>query len=145
MAFEARNPGFREKVAESFSRQSAMKTLGMALESVEAGEVRIVLEKSGAVLQQQGFIHGGVLATGMDAACGYSALSLAPAESEVLTVEFKISFLAPAGHDRVLFVGKVLKPGRRAVFTEGEAFGLDGGGRVLLAKMANTMTHVDLA
>jgi len=91
-----------------------------------------------------GFVHGGVLTTGLDSACGYAALSLAPASSEVMTVEFKTSFFAPAGHDQIVFIGKVLKPGRRAIFTEGEALGIDGDHRVLLAKMSATMTYIDL-
>ena len=91
-----------------------------------------------------GFVHGGVLTSGLDSACGYAALSLAPKECEVMTIELKTSFFAPAGHDRILFVGTVLKPGRRAIFTEGDAFGLDGEDRTLLAKMTATMTYVDL-
>ena len=144
MKFEPRNPDFREKVAESFGRQSAMATLGMTLDSVEPGAVRILLEKHDGIVQQQGYVHGGVLATGMDSACGYSALSLAPANSEVLTVEFKSSFFAPAGHERILLAGRVLKPGRRAIFTEAEALGVDGKERVVLARMTATMTFVDL-
>ena len=144
MAFEPRNPDFDTKVGESFKRQTAMATLGLELAHVGAGEVHILLKKHDAIVQQQGFVHGGVLATGMDSACGYSALSLAPADHEVLTVEFKTSFLAPAGHDRILLAGKVLKPGRRAIFTEAEALGMDGDERVLLAKMTATMTYVEL-
>jgi len=32
----------------------------------------------------------------MDSACGYAALSLAPEEADVLSVEFKVNLLAPA-------------------------------------------------
>ena len=144
LAFEPRNPGYRAKVEDSFSRQSTMATLGMSLDHVEAGEVGILLQRSDGIVQQMGFVHGGVLACGLDSACGYAALTLAPAECEVVTVEFKTSFLAPAEHGRTAFVGRVLKPGRRAIFTEGEAFGVDGGRRVLVARMSATMTYVDM-
>jgi uncharacterized protein (TIGR00369 family) len=142
--FEPRNPNFAQKVNESFALQSAMSTLGMTLDHVGAGEVHIRLAKHDGIVQQMGFVHGGVLTTGLDSACGYAALSLAPASSEVMTVEFKTSFFAPAGHDKIIFIGKVLKPGSRANFTEGEALGIDGDHRVLLAKMSATMTYIDL-
>ena len=145
MTFELRNPDYQRKISESFARQSTMKTLGMALHNVAPGVVEILLTKHDGIVQQMGFVHGGVLTSGLDSACGYAALSLAPQESEVMTVELKTSFFAPAGYDEILFVGTVLKPGRRAIFTEGEAFGLDGDKRVLLAKMSATMTYVDMA
>ena len=144
MSFEPRNPNFAEKIKQSFSQQSAMSTLGMTLHNTQPGQVEIMLTKHGGIVQQMGFVHGGVLTAGLDSACGYAALSLAPAECEVMTIELKTSFIAPAGHDIILFVGQVLKPGRRAIFTEGEAFGLEGEHRQLLAKMTATMTYVDM-
>lgn len=144
MEFEPRNPDYEKMVRGSFKRQTTMATLGMELEHVGPGEVRIALGKNDGILQQHGYVHGGVLSTGLDVACGTSALSLAPADTEVLTVEFKTSFFAPATQDRIIIAGKVLKPGRRAIFTEAEAFGIDGGNRVLLAKMSATMTSVEM-
>ena len=144
MTFEPRDPDFAGKIKASFALQSAMTTLGMTLHDISPGQVEIMLNKHDGIVQQMGFVHGGVLASGLDSACGYAALSLAPIECEVMTMELKTSFLAPAGHDRILFVGTVIKPGRRAIFTEGSAFGLDGDDRTLLAKMTATMTYIDL-
>lgn len=144
MTFAPRNPEYTEKITASFALQSTMTTLGMSLHNITAGQVEILLNKHDGIVQQMGFVHGGVLTSGLDSACGYAALSLAPKECEVMTIELKTSFFAPAGHDRILFVGTVLKPGRRAIFTEGDAFGLDGEDRTLLAKMTATMTYVDL-
>lgn len=144
-----RNPDYEKKIRQSFACQSAMAVFGMSLHRIASGSVEIAMTKAANMTQQQGFIHGGVLTTGLDSACGYSALSLAPANCEVMTVELKTSFFAPAGHDHVLFIGQVLKPGRRAIFTEGEAYGLNTldepeAERVLLAKMSATMTYVEL-
>ena len=145
MTFVTKNPDYDQKIRASFALQSAMTTLGMSLHHFAPGTAEIMLTKHDGIVQQMGFVHGGVLTSGLDSACGYAALTLAPATSEVMTVELKTSFFAPAGHDKILFVGIVLKPGRRAIFTEGEAFGLeDGGRRVLLAKMSATMTYVDM-
>ena len=42
--------------------------------------------------QQHGLFHGSVVASLVDVACGYAALSVMPDDREVLTVEFKIHF-----------------------------------------------------
>lgn len=144
MTFEPRNPDYQDKIKASFALQSTMTTLGMSLHNLAPGVAEILLTKHDGIVQQMGFVHGGVLTSGLDSACGYAALTLAPKESEVMTVELKTSFFAPAGHNQILFVGTVLKPGRRAIFTEGEAFGIEGDKRVLLAKMSATMTYVDM-
>lgn len=59
--------------------------------------------------QQHGLMHGGVLASLVDVACGYAALTVMPADREVLTLEFKINFLKPAKTDQVIAVGKVVQ------------------------------------
>lgn len=144
MTFEPKNPNFETKIRNSFSLQTVMETLGMDLADVSPGQVEIMLTKNDRVVQQQGFVHGGVMTSGLDSACGYAALTLAPETFEVMTIELKTSFYAPGSQEKILFVGTVLKPGRRVIFTEGEALGVDGDKRILLAKMSATMTYVDM-
>ena len=143
--FEPRDLNFLDKIKHSFSCQAAMATLGMTLQDARPGIAEILLTNNDKIIQQMGFVHGGVLTTGLDSACGYAALTLAPPELEVMTIELKTSFFAPASQYNILFTGKVLKPGRRAIFTEAEAVGLvaDGSAPVLLAKMSATMTYVE--
>src|SRR5262245_24598045 len=64
--------------------------------------VEIVVSPNPAILQQHGFVHGGVVSAIADSAAGYAALSLMPADTGVLTTEFKINFLAPAAGERIL-------------------------------------------
>jgi uncharacterized protein (TIGR00369 family) len=147
--FQPRNPHYQQKIQDSFRAQSVMATFGIVLHEINLGTVTLAMQKADNMKQQQGFIHGGVLTSGLDSACGYSALTLAPENCEVMTVELKTSFFAPAGKDHVLFIGRVLKPGRRAIFTEAEAFGLNALNDpedewILLAKMSATMTYVEL-
>ncbi len=122
-----------------------MATLGMTLRDARPGIAEILLTNNDKIIQQMGFVHGGVLTTGLDSACGYAALTLAPPELEVMTIELKTSFFAPASQHHILFTGRVLKPGRRAIFTEADALGLaaDDSAPVLLAKMSATMTYVE--
>ena len=52
-------------------------------------------------------MHAGVVAAIADSAAGYAAMSVAPADSEVLTVEFKLNLLAPAAGDLLIARGRV--------------------------------------
>lgn len=120
-----------------------MRTLGAVLESVESGTVTIACSFHDALTQQHGMFHGGVVASLVDVACGYAALSVMPADREVLTVEFKIHFLKPARTDRVFAVGKVVQAGRTLTVCEGSVF--DATRTHVLAKMTATMMAVAVA
>ena len=78
----------------------------------------------------------------MDSACGFAALTLMDAESEVLTVEFKCSFMAPARGQSFRFEGDVLKSGRTLTFTEGRAIATDGPQETTIATITATMMAV---
>jgi len=133
------DPGFETRVGDSFSRQGIMKTIGARLLAVTPGEVRIELPWSEAVTQQHGFVHAGILSTIADNACGYAAYTLMPANSEVLGVENKINFLAPAKGERFVSIGRVIKAGRTLVVCSGEVWACDGGRETLVAVMQTTM------
>jgi uncharacterized protein (TIGR00369 family) len=132
-----------ERIRQSFERQGFMRTLGATLESVEPGTVTITCGFEERFTQQHGLLHGGLLATLADVACGYAALSVMAADREVLTVEFTIHFLKPAKTERVIAVGQVVQAGRTLTVCEGSVF--DATRARLLARMTATMMGVDVA
>ena len=129
-----------ERIRESFNRQGFMRTLGAVLESVEPGTVTITCGFNDGLTQQHALFHGGVVASLAEVACGYAALSVMPADREVLTVEFKVHFLKPAKTDRLIAVGQVVQAGRTLTVCEGSVF--DATRTRLLAKMTATMIAV---
>jgi uncharacterized protein (TIGR00369 family) len=138
-AFESQAPEFRARIAASFKRQTAMASLGITLERVEAGEVELAMPYNAAFTQQHGFIHAGIMATALDSACGYAGFTLMPAEAAVLTIEFKTNLLAPAKGERFTFHGKVIKPGRTITVCEGQAFAHEGAASKLVVTMSATL------
>jgi len=58
---------------------------------VEPGLVEIALPYRPELTQQHGYFHGGIVSTIADSAGGYAAYTLFPADSSILTVEYKIS------------------------------------------------------
>jgi uncharacterized protein (TIGR00369 family) len=130
-----------ERVRASFARQGAMATLGADLAGVAAGHVAIALPIGPRLSQQNGFLHAGVVVAALDSACGYAALTLMPAEAEVLSVEFKVNLLAPAGGDRLVAEGEVVRAGSTLTVCRGDAYAEQEAERVHVATMLATMVR----
>ena len=140
----APDPNFEQRTRDSFAQQPAMGTLGVAIESVEAGRVVLAMRHRADLTQQHGFLHAGMVATALDSACGYAAFTLMPAGAGVLTIEFKINLLAPARGPLLRFEGQVTKAGRTISVVDGRAFQFDpaSGERKLVATMTATIMTV---
>lgn len=136
------DPKSVERMLADFDRQGAMQTMGITVADVAPGRVVLAMPFNPAFSQHHGFIHAGTITSGMDSACGFAALTLMDAESEVLTVEFKCSFMAPAKGQLFRFEGNVLKSGRTLTFTEGRAIAIDGTQEKAIATITATMMAV---
>ncbi len=130
------------RVRESFSRQAAMDTIGATLVSVGRGTVEIVMPVHRRVTQQHGFVHGGIVSTIADSACGFAALATMDFDTAVMTAEFKINFLAPAAGKRLVARGKVVKTGRTLTIATAEVEAVDDERTRLVAIMTATMMSV---
>lgn len=137
--FSPKDPGFAERVRDSFQRQTVMALIGARLGRVEPGEVEIELPFRADLCQQHGFFHAGITSTIADSAAGYAGYSLFPADASVLTVEFKINLLAPADGDLLRAVGRVVKPGRTLTITEAEVSVVKNGAEKTCARMSQTL------
>jgi len=131
--------GYESRVRASFERQKAMRHIGARLVGLAPGTCTLELDCRPELTQQHGYVHAGIVGTIADSAGGYAGFTLFPADSEVLTVEFKLNLLNPASGDRLVAIGEVVKPGRSLVITRGEVFAHNGGQRVLCAIMQQTL------
>jgi uncharacterized protein (TIGR00369 family) len=130
---------FSERVRDSFARQGAMALIGARLEALRPGYCALTLTPRPETSQQHGYVHAGILATLVDSAGGYAGYTLFPADSSVLTVEFKLNLLAPAQGDRIIAEGFVVKSGRTLTITRGEVHAERNGERTLVAIMQQTL------
>ena len=141
-AFKAQTEQFEQRIRDSVERQGAMQTIGAQLIRIEPGAVDIGMNWAQALTQQHGFLHAGMVSTALDSACGFAALSLMPANAAVLSIEFKINLLAPAKGQSFRMEGRVIKPGRTILVTEGRAFAINDGHEKLIATMGCTLMCV---
>jgi uncharacterized protein (TIGR00369 family) len=142
-AFEPRTADVADRVRASFARQPLMHTIGASLARVESGEVEIAMPVAARLCQQHGFVHAGIVAALGDTACGYAAFSLMRAGAGVLTTEFKINLLAPAAGERLVALGRVVKPGRTLTVAQAEVFGEAAGERRLVALLTATLMAIE--
>lgn len=140
--FEPKTPDYAARVSDSFARQSFMRTIGGRLTRVEPGFCEIQLPWRADLCQQHGYIHAGVTTTLADTACGYAAFSLMPADSSVLTVEFKTNLIAPGEGEMLIARGVVEKPGRSLTITRAEVVGVTEGQEKTVALMQATMMRM---
>lgn len=135
----------RRRVRANFARQRVMRLLGARLAKVAPGLVEIELPVRKAFTQQDGFVHAGVLATIVDSAGGYAAYTMMNGQSTVLTVEFKLNFLAPAVGDRIVGRGRVVKAGRQFTVCELEVEAIRGRRRKTCAWGVQTLVGQGVA
>jgi uncharacterized protein (TIGR00369 family) len=138
-AWVPRDPDYATRVRQSFARQAAMRLIGARLVELRPGYCSIELACRDELTQQHGYIHAGMVSAIVDSAGGYAGFTLFPADSDVLTVEFKVNLLAPAAGDRLIAIGEVVKPGRTLVITRGEVHAEKAGARTLCAIMQQTL------
>ncbi len=141
-ALKPMNPAFDEVIATSFEAQGLMRTIGAQLRSVAPGRVVIELPYSGAVAQQQSLFHGAAIGAIGDVAGGYAALSLMPAGSEVVTVEYKVNFIRPAVGGLLRAEGQVLRAGKSLTVCRIDVAAIENGQAIVVALLQATFMRV---
>ncbi|NYT37801.1 PaaI family thioesterase [Allopusillimonas soli] len=136
---EIANPDFAVDVRASFDRQGAMHLIRAALPVVEHGYTEIHVPHWDGILQQHGFVHGGVVGMIADSAGGYAAMTVAPPAASVLTVEYKMNLMAPANGEKLVARGQVVRPGRTLIVVKAEVFAVNSGKETLCALMQQTI------
>lgn len=119
-----------------------MASLGVEIDLLVPGRIELAMPYNPDFTQQHGFLHAGIVSTALDSACGYAAFSLMEEDAAVLTVEFKINFLAPAGGETFRFCANVVKPGRTLSVVNGTAYAIKGGVEKAVSTMTGTVMSV---
>ncbi len=137
--FTPPDPDYENRVRASFARQPFMTHMGAQMGAVAPGRVEVVLPYAESVTQQHGFFHGGAVGAIADTAGGYAAFTLFPADSTILTVEYKINIMAPGRGERLVAVGEVVRSGRTLTIVKVDIFAESGGTRTHCAMATQTL------
>jgi uncharacterized protein (TIGR00369 family) len=120
-----------------FETSPTCRHLGQRLVAVEPGTSRLSMSLE-PYRNVFGVTHGGVLAVLLDSAMAVAAHDALGLDTRLATIEFKVSFLAPAPPDEVIAEGRLVHATKRIAFAEAQVRAGDGA---LLATATGTF-HV---
>lgn len=138
-AFTPPDADYERRVRESFARQPFMALMGAQMGALAPGRAEVILPYAESLTQQHGFFHGGSVGAVADTAGGYAAYTLFPADSTVLTVEYKINIMAPGRGERLVAVGEVVRSGRTLTIVKVEVYAERDGARTHCATATQTL------
>lgn len=131
-------------VLEKTQRQFFMKLVGFQLTVIEPGWVEAVLSIGEQHLQQNYFVHGGVMSTAADLVMGFAAYTLCEENKGVVTANLDINYLHPGIGDELMAKGRVKKAGTKLFFCEAEIWVKSKNGILLTNTASSIMSVIDL-
>ena len=127
--FMNQNPIF-ERATRFLSAIRHCQVLGLRLHSADATGLTVILPYSAEIVgdPNSGVIHGGVLTTLMDTACGMSTLCVLPEFEVCPTLDLRIDYMHPAApHQDVYGFAECYRVTRDIIFARGFAYQDDPG------------------
>jgi acyl-CoA thioesterase len=106
------------------------------------GTARLEYDAGQHMCHSGGVVQGGFVTGWIDAAMAHAALARAGHEATPMTLEIKVSFLAPVRPGRVIAQGWAIRHGRKTCFYEGQLSDAEGN---VLARASCTMLLADRA
>lgn len=105
--------------------------INMTLTEVEHGSVTFLGEPNESHYNPIGMVHGGFVCTLLDSALGCAVHTTLQAGTGYTSIEIKTNYLRPVTADSgpLTCTGRVVKPGRRVAFAEGEV--VDAAGKIV--------------
>ena len=113
-------------IREKFETNHFPRSLGIELDSIQAGRARLSLEVKQQHLQLAGIMHGGAIATLIDTAVAFAILGASEPDSRFTTIEMKVNYLSAVREGRVIADAKLIRDGRRIVVAECDLFDSTG-------------------
>ena len=129
-----------EAARDGLAAQPFSVLLGAELRSFTSGGAELMVPITGSLLQQHGFVHGGVLSYLADNAITLAAASVMGAA--VVTSELKINYVRPGLGEALLARATVAYAGKSQAVGRCDVFALTGEREVLCAVAQGTVARL---
>ena len=136
------NPRYADAVAMLVNRCPYFSLLSMEIKDLQWGSCLLEVTLGEKHLQPFGMVHGGVIASIVDAAAFWAVFPQVEKGMGLTTVEMKVNYLAPAQKGKLVAQGRCLKIGRNLAL--GEAQVKNGEGILVSHGTATMMVVPDL-
>ena len=114
------------RIHELFDRVRYAKLLGIEIDEVSHGFVKMHLDARDELRQVNDVLHGGSVASLIDTAAAFAVITLLDKAQSATTSDLTIHYLRPLASGRVSAEAKVIRPGRRLLVVTVEVFGEAG-------------------
>src|SRR2546421_9125351 len=122
MTDDALAPEKEERIREAFRRVPFAHHLGIELGEMKRGEAILHFEVRDELRRNNGFVHGGVIASLADTAAAFAILTMLETEETTTTVDMTIHYLRPLLNGQATARARVLRAGRRIITTSVDVF-----------------------
>ena len=133
------NPKYTEVISGAVNKSPYFLLLSMKIKDLEWGTAILEVDLEEKHLQPFGYVHGGVIASVMDAAAFWAVFPQVKEGMGLTTVEIKVNYLAPVQKGKLIAKGRCIKIGRTLALGEAYINGSEGN---LLAHGTATMMIV---
>jgi len=120
------DPALEPAIRERFRSSEFARWMGITLVSIDEGESELRLDLEKHHLNPGGIVHGGVLATLLDASIGLALRSKLGMTTDHVTIELDVHYLSPARTGILVGRGRAVRVGSRVSYGEAELFADDG-------------------
>jgi len=133
------NPKYTQAISRVVNQSPYFSLLSMKIKELDWGTALLEIELEEKHLQPFGYVHGGAIASVMDAAAFWAVFPQVQDGMGLTTVEIKVNYLAPAQKGKLVAKGRCIKIGRTLALGEAYISGPEGN---LLAHGTATMMIV---
>ncbi|MBU2644991.1 PaaI family thioesterase [bacterium] len=118
---------------------------GLEVKLMSLGYFEAHVEVRPEHMQQDGFVHAGLIATLADHTAGYAAYTTVSEAFAILTVEFKINYFKPAVGQKLICRSRVINGGKKIIVSESEVFSVGNAQEKLVSKATVTLMAVPMS
>jgi len=112
-AASALAPEQERRIREAFEEVPFARFLGIELGELKRGQATLHLDIRDELRRNNGFTHGGVVASLADTAAAFAILTLLEPDQTTTTIDLTIHYLRPLKSGRASAQARVLRAGRR--------------------------------
>jgi uncharacterized protein (TIGR00369 family) len=136
------NPEYKKALSKVINDSPYFSLLSMEIKNLEWGACLLEVELEEKHLQPFGYVHGGLIASVIDAAAFWAVFPRVTDGMGLTTVEMKVNYLAPIQKGRLVAKGRCIKIGRTLAL--GEAYVNSAEGNLLAHGTSTMMVVSDL-
>ena len=115
------NPEYVKRLNAIANGSPYFSLISMEIRNIGSGFSALEIELNKKHLQPYGFVHGGVFASIIDAACFWAVYcNIEDTDTGITTVDLKLNFLAPAKSGKLIAKGRQIKLGKTLGYADAE-------------------------